>query len=150
MHRLARLLGDPVSAREVVRTAWFDALERNGERPAELSTRGWLLGLVIHRLPPPTPPEQGAPAVPPIEFYDEGRWSGHWRTGRPEAPDRDPAAVEAAVARLAPGVAAVVLLRDVEDLEPHEIEVMLNRPPDQQIALLHHGRTAIRSVLAGE
>jgi RNA polymerase sigma-70 factor (ECF subfamily) len=146
MHRLARLLGDPASAREVVRSAWLDALER-GEQPASLSTRAWLLGLVVDRLRPGAAPNQRTPAVDPAEFFDH-RWRDHWRDDRPLPLNIDPDRLETALAGLPPGIAAVVLLRDAERLDGREVEAILNRPAEQQLALLHAGRTAIRAALA--
>jgi DNA-directed RNA polymerase specialized sigma24 family protein len=86
--------------------------------------------------------------VNPDDFFDDDhRWAGHWKDGRPAHAQADVRRVEAAVAALPKGVAAIVLLRDVEGLSADEVVRLVGRSPDEQLTLLHQGRTAIRAAL---
>ena len=148
MYRLARLVGDPASARATVRAAWAAAIDEADERPPELSMRGWLLGIVIERLEPSTTsPRDPLPAAVSPGDLEDGRWAGHWKDGLPAPAPAGAEAVETVLARLPAGVAAVVLLRDVERLREDEVARLLSRSPEEQRALLHEGRTGIRNLL---
>src|SRR4051812_23867140 len=108
MHRLARLLGDLARANEVVRAAWTDALEAR-EPPAELSTRPWLLGLVLARLESSDTADDST--TPDDEFEPANdRWAGHWQDDRPAPVTLDAERLEDALARLPTHVAAGAVL----------------------------------------
>jgi DNA-directed RNA polymerase specialized sigma24 family protein len=147
MHRLARLVGrDPSAAREAVRAAWLNALAR----PDEI-TRGRLVALVLTELAAPHPPERPAPAAAAHELEPEGnRWAGWWQDDLPETPDPEDEALEAAIASLPAGLAALLVLRDVEGLGAAEVETLLGHSPDRQLAFLQHARGAVRNALRAE
>jgi hypothetical protein len=143
MHRLARLVGDPAAARVVVRAAWAKALEQ-----PETLTRGRLLGLVLAELQAPRPPAEGVPAAPAQELEaDDSRWAGWWQDDLPATPDPGDEPLEAALASLPPGLAALLVLRDVERLEAAEVDALLGHSPEEQLVFLQHGRSALRSAL---
>ena len=143
MHRLARLAGDPAAARAVVRAAWAKALAQPGTL-----TRTRLLGLVLAELEAPRPPAEGVPAAPAHELEaDDSRWAGWWQDDLPATPDPADEALEAALASLPPGLAALLVLRDVERLEASEVEALLGYSAEEQLVFLQHGRSALRSAL---
>ena len=143
MHRLARLAGEPAEARAVVRAGWARAVEQPGP-----PTRAQLLGHVLAELDAPRPPPEGAPAAPPHELEaEDGRWPGWWKDDLPATPDPEDEALEAALASLLPGLAALLVLRDVERLDPAAVEALLGHSPDEQLTFLQHGRSALRSAL---
>ena len=143
MHRLARLAGKPAEARAVVRAAWARALAQPGS-----PTRAQLLGHVLAELDAPRPPAEGAPAAPPHELEaEDGRWPGWWKDDLPATPDPEDEALDAAIGSLPPGLAVLLVLRDVEQLDAVEVEALLGHSPDAQLAFLQHGRSALRSAL---
>jgi RNA polymerase sigma-70 factor (ECF subfamily) len=149
MHRLARLVGrDPATARDAVRAAWLTALRRPPEQIPMTSLRGWLLQLVLLELAAPKPPQQAPPAAAANELEPEGsRWAGWWKDGLSATPEPEHEALEAAIASLPPGLAALLVLRDVEALEAAEVTALLGHSPDDQLAFLQHGLSAVRNAL---
>jgi DNA-directed RNA polymerase specialized sigma24 family protein len=149
MHRFARLVGhDPDTAHEAVRAAWRSALERPEGQPPGLSSRGWLLGLVVEATAPPEPPAEGAPAASPDNLEDpNGRWAGWWKDDQAKTPSPEPKQLDATLAAMPPALAALLILRDVERLSPDEVETVLGYAPDQQLLVLQHARTALRNEL---
>jgi RNA polymerase sigma-70 factor, ECF subfamily len=153
MHRLARLVGRGADAEAVARRAWAASLAARDRQPAGLRPRAWLLLLVLRELGAPAAPAQAPPVAPSADFEDEdGRWAGWWKDDLPPTPAPARERLERALASIPPGLAAILVLRDVEGLEPAEVEALLGHSPERQIALLHHGRTAVRTALrvAGE
>jgi DNA-directed RNA polymerase specialized sigma24 family protein len=146
MHRLARLVArDPEQARDAVRAAWETALAQGLQETR--TERGGLLELVLDALPP-TPPPPPEPAAPATDFEDpEGRWSGWWKDELARTPPLDAARLDAALATIAPRLAVVLVLRDVEGLDAGEVEALLGYSRAEQLALLHDGRVAIRNAL---
>lgn len=143
MHRLARLVGGPPAARAVVRAAWANALAQ-----PEMLTRAGLLGLVLAELEAPRPPAEGVPAAPAHEFEaEDSRWPGWWQDDLPATPDPADEALETALASLPPGLAALLVLRDVERLHAADVEALLGHSPEEQLVYLQHGRSALRNAL---
>lgn len=148
MHRLARLVGEPVRAREVVRAAWERALEHPSDEMPGTSLRAWLLRLVLLELAEPRPPAEGTPAAPAHELEPEdSRWAGWWKDDLPPTPEPEDEALEAAIAALPAGLAALLVLRDVEGLDADEVAALFGYSPDDQLDFLHDGRTALRNEL---
>jgi DNA-directed RNA polymerase specialized sigma24 family protein len=148
MLRLARLVGRDPGAADAVRRAWGAALARPDDRPTGASTRGWLLRLVLDELAVPTPPADTPPLAPPADFEaPDGRWAGWWRDGLSATPVPEHHALESALVSIPAGLAAILLLRDVEGLDPDETAVLTGHTAERQLVLLHHGRVSLRSVL---
>ena len=149
MHRLARIVGrDPDNARQAVRTAWRAAFERSEEQPPEMSSRAWLLGLVVEAIASPDPPAEGAPAASPDDLEDpSGRWAGWWKDDLAKTPSPEPKQLDATLVTMPPALAALLVLRDVERLSPDEVEMVLGYAPDQQLLFLQYARTALRNEL---
>jgi DNA-directed RNA polymerase specialized sigma24 family protein len=133
--RLARLLApDQATAQQASREAWLAAIER----PAELD--GGLAHLVVLRATIESLAarvDAGASereaAVDPQRFEAEGhRWAGWWTdAGAPQERERNASdeALVRALAELDPATAAIVTLRDVERLSPHEVELRARPHP---------------------
>jgi DNA-directed RNA polymerase specialized sigma24 family protein len=149
MHRLGRLVAeDPDGAAETVRTAWRTALARPDEQPSATGLRGWLLRLVLDAIVLPEPPAEPEPVASPDDFEDpSGRWAGWWKDAQSKTPPAEPELLEAILATLPPALAALLVMRDVEGLPPGEVAMLLGYAPDQQLRLLHYGRTAVRNRL---
>jgi DNA-directed RNA polymerase specialized sigma24 family protein len=149
MHRFARLIGrDPERARDAVRAAWNTAL-RDG-LPRTATPRGGLLKLVLEALPPtPMPPPEPMGAASDLED-PKGRWSGWWKDEQECTPPADAERFDAILATIAPRLAAALLLRDVEGLDPGEVEELLGCSHAEQLVLLHDGRVAVRNALRAQ
>jgi RNA polymerase sigma-70 factor (ECF subfamily) len=148
MSRLARLVGRDPESRDAPRRAWAAALARPDERPEGTSARGWLLKLVLDQLGPPPPPVEPPPVAPPADFEETGsRWAGWWKDDLPATPAPEPELVQQAVASIPPGLAAIVVLHDVEGLPADELTSLTGLAAEDQLTLLHHGRVAVRTAL---
>jgi DNA-directed RNA polymerase specialized sigma24 family protein len=148
MHRLARLVArDPEAARKAVRAAWLAALEAPGGRSTHTSLRGRLLGLVLAAVG-----ANDAPSPQPVAAADEfedpdGRWAGWWKDEQAKTPLPDAQLLEGILATLPAGLAALLVLRDVESLPAEEVESVAGWTPDEQLRLLQSARAAVRSEL---
>jgi DNA-directed RNA polymerase specialized sigma24 family protein len=149
MHRLARLVArDGVVARDAVTAAWAAAV-RDG-LPRTATTRAALLGLVLDALPAtPTPAREPIAAADDFEDPD-GRWAGWWKDEQASTPPLDATRLEQALATIEPRLAAVLILRDVEGSGVDDVEALLGYSREQQLALLHDGRVAVRNALRAE
>jgi DNA-directed RNA polymerase specialized sigma24 family protein len=148
MRRLARLVGRGSGDASAVRRAWRVALARPDDRPAGASMRGWLLRLVLDELTVPAPPADAPPLAPAADFEaPHGRWAGWWRDGLPVTPTPDDRDLERALTSIPAGLAAILVLRDVEGLGPAEAAVLTGHSAERQLVLLHHGRVSLRSAL---
>ena len=147
MHRFARLVGrDPKDTQRVVRAAWLAALERPDAQPPGICVRAWLLQLVVQQLAIPEPPVEAEPVAPPDDFEDStGRWAGWWKDDLPPTTMPDARRLEGVLAALPPALTATVLLRDVEQLSPEKVQLILGHPPDLQLRLLQSARSAVRT-----
>jgi DNA-directed RNA polymerase specialized sigma24 family protein len=144
--RLARsLVQDEPIAREIARQTWNDAVTRLPQLPAnaEFSTLVLRATAELASARLEVPNERAA--VPTDNFEPEAsRWAGWWSDSpRPVMEDGKHQRLVGALSTLAPAVAAVVTLRDVEDLSESQVESVLGFAPDAQQALLHSGRLAI-------
>jgi RNA polymerase sigma-70 factor (ECF subfamily) len=149
--RLASLLNEQ-RARELARGAWLQLLEVDNIDDAP-TVRAWLLQRVLEQ-EEPVDEEVAAEPQPSLFRDDDDLWAGGWIdpvAAWPEAADTDAARslIESVLTRLAPVVAATVVLRDVEGLSSLEVEAVLDLDDEAQRVLLHEGRTAIRDALAG-
>src|SRR5262245_18402219 len=149
MRRLARLVGrGPGGPDDAVRRAWTVALARPDDRPTGASMRGWLLGLVLDELAVPGPRADPPPLAPPADFEaPDGRWAGWWRDALSATPMPEQHGFERALGSVPAGLAAILLLRDVEGLDPGEIAVLTGHTAESQLVLLHYGRVSVRSAL---
>lgn len=150
MHRLARLVGrDLENARHAVRAAWLAFLEG---ADSQASVRARLLQLVLQAVAAPEPPAEPQPVASPDDFEDpDGRWAGWWKDEQAATPRPDPERLDRILAAMPAGLTALLVLRDVEQLNPDEVETLLGHTPEQQLRLLHYARTAVRNALrAGE
>ena len=147
MHRFARLVGrDPGGTQRAVRAAWLAALERPDSQPPGICVRAWLLQLVLQQLAIPEPPAEAEPVAPPEDFEDAtGRWAGWWKDDLAPTTMPDARRLDGALATLPAALTATVVLRDVEQLSPEEVQLILGHPPALQLRLLQSARSAVRT-----
>ena len=153
MHRLARLVGRrPEATRGAVRAAWLAVFETPDGEPPETTLRVRLLQLVLAAVGASDAPLAPQPIAPADDFEDpNGRWAGWWKDEQAKTPLPEAERLDRILAALPPGLTALLVLRDVEQLSAEEVEAVAGRPPDEQLRLLHYGRTAVRTALrAGE
>lgn len=174
MLRFARLhVATDASAQEVVQDSWLGVLRGldGFERRSSLHT--WVLRIVVNiaktrgaqerRVVPLDPQgedgDDDEPAVDPGRFRrSPQRWARHWtEQGAPQRWDVDPARsatraeiqvlLGSALDCLPARQRQVVVLRDVEGLQPSEVCDVLDLTPANQRVLLHRGRLKVRAVL---
>lgn len=153
--RLARLLGaDDATAHRAAQEGWLlvitELSELDGDEPLNLAVLRATIENVAARLSP----GDAGPAFDADSFEAEGhRWEGWWRdASAPKEWEGSPEdeALARALGELDPGVAAVVLLRDVEGLGAEEVERVTGLEAADQRRLLHHGRLAIVKAIWAE
>jgi DNA-directed RNA polymerase specialized sigma24 family protein len=151
--RFARLLtGDDATARRTAHDAWLSVIGRlrdlDDAAPLHLVVLRTTLEALAEQ---PTAGAAGA-AIASDAFEAEGhRWAGWWRDETSPEDWEEPPADEAlarALEALDPATAAVVTLRDAEELSAEEVEAVLELTPSDQRALLNQGRAAVLQTLA--
>jgi DNA-directed RNA polymerase specialized sigma24 family protein len=147
MHRFARLVGrEPGNSSAAVGAAWLAALEHWAAQPSGVRVRAWLLQLVLHEIAAPNPPTEAEPVASPDDFEDpDGRWAGWWKDELPATTLPDGERLDEVLAGLPAGLTAILILRDVEQLTPEEVQLVLDHAPDLQLRLLQSARAAVRN-----
>jgi RNA polymerase sigma-70 factor (ECF subfamily) len=157
--RLAQLtVGSRAVAEEVTQDTWL-AVVRGIERfEGRSSFRTWLYRVLLNRARSAVAKEQRAGRADDHLEERFGR-DGHWDVPPTQWADRvDDAVVAAELAqrvqallpRLPDAQRQVVILHDVEQLSPNEINSILGITDGNQRVLLHRGRTRLRAMLAAE
>lgn len=172
MIRLARgHVSTDASAQEVVQDTWLAVLRGIDRFEQRSSLRTWVLRILVNtaktrgvresRVVPfaALDPDDDGPTVDPSRFRaGSKRWERHWtQSGAPHRWDGDPARgavrgevrelVEKALDTLPARQRAVVVLRDVEGLDPSEVCDILDVSGPNQRVLLHRGRSKVRALL---
>jgi DNA-directed RNA polymerase specialized sigma24 family protein len=145
--RLARLLArDEETARRAARGAWLAAIRDNGEL-----THLAVLRAAVESTAAQIAARAAEPVVDPARFELKGhRWAGWWTDeGTPQKREGTAAddEVTRALAGLDPVSAAIVALRDVERLNPQEVERVLDVTPADQRGFLARGRALVWEAL---
>jgi RNA polymerase sigma-70 factor (ECF subfamily) len=163
-------------AEEVVQEAWIGVLEGIDRFEGRSSLKTWIFRILINqaktrgarerRLATPAADpgagEAGAgaadePAVDPARFQSHGPWIGHWaeppRAWDDQTPERlllskeAGALLERAIEALPPTQRQVILLHDVQGVEPKEICALLEVTEVNLRVLLHRARSRVRRAL---
>jgi RNA polymerase sigma-70 factor (ECF subfamily) len=153
-------------AEEVVQEAWLGVLKGLHLFEGRASLQAWIFRILVNcaktrgaRESRTTPlsslePGDGAPAVSPDRFLDEGeRWPGHW--SEPPAPWPDArvasnemvALVREAMEILPEAQRTVMSLRDVEGWDSAEVCELLGISEGNQRVLLHRARSKVRALV---
>lgn len=156
-------------AEEIVQETWMAVLAglTSFERRSSLKT--WIFRILANRgrtraareartVPLSSLSEEGLgePLIDAARFNEHGMWvvpPRPWELDTPEAilsRAQTLALVERAIASLPPRQRAVLLLCDVEQLDPAEVAELLELTGANQRVLLHRARTAIRNALESE
>jgi DNA-directed RNA polymerase specialized sigma24 family protein len=151
--RFARpLAGDDATARRAARDAWLSVIGRLRDLDDALPLHLVVLRATLEALAARPAADASGAAVAPDAFEAEGhRWAGWWRDDTsPEDWEQPPAdkALARALDALDPATAAVVTLRDVEELSAEDVEAVLELTPSDQRALLNRGRASVWQTLA--
>lgn len=173
LRRFARIFGaSDAVAEEVVQETWLTALQGLDSFEGRSSFKSWLYGIARNHARRRTERERRTvpfssltgdgeadePVVDALRFQGRGaNWPGHWSAPpRPwEDPERRLASLEAreelqrAIAGLPERQRVVVVLRDVEGLDPEQVCELLGVSEGNQRVLLHRGRSGVRAALEG-
>ena len=160
MLRLARtFVRSSAVAEEVVQDTWLGVVRGIDRFEGRSSLRTWLLAILVNRARTAGTREartiglaDAEPAVNHARFDTSGAWSTppqHWvddvedRVGAAALGD----ALRQALAAMPARQRAVVMLRDVDELESDEVCEVLALSPENQRVLLHRGRSRLRQAL---
>lgn len=161
----AAVVGNAATAEEVAQDAWLAAVGAIAgfAGTAQLST--WLCAIVLNAARTRAQRDGRTVLVPSFETEtssDEAGWSagrfgadGHWAIPPLPIDDIDPerivggrqlwAHASEAIERLPPTQRAVLVMRDVEEIDAAEICRLLELSPENQRVLLHRARTRLRA-----
>lgn len=151
------------TAEEVVQDAWIVVIENIDKYEGRSPLTAWITGIVANKartraqrdgrmtsFEAMAAEEGEGAAVSPEKFAPDGHWADGnpaWETITPERVSGDRQLldkVSAALDRLPPAQRAVVMLRDVEGLEPAEICRQLGISEGNLRVLLHRARNRLR------
>lgn len=151
------------TAEEVVQDAWIVVIENIDKYEGRSPLASWITGIVANKsrtraqrdgrmtsFEAMAAEEGEGPALAPEKFAADGHWAdgvAAWETITPERISGDRQLldkVSAALDRLPPAQRAVVMLRDVEGLEPAEICRQLGISEGNLRVLLHRARNRLR------
>jgi RNA polymerase sigma-70 factor (ECF subfamily) len=160
--RLLRLaqatVGRRAVAEEVTQDTWL-AVMRGIERfEGRSSFRSWLFKVMLNRARSAASREERA-GRPEENFEERFTSAGQWVT--PPVPWSErvedhlvakevAARVQSLLPQLPDAQRQVVVLRDIEHVDPSEVSAMLGISDGNQRVLLHRGRTRLRALLADE
>ena len=149
------------TAEEVVQETWFAVITGIANFSGEAPIRAWLSGIVANKARTRAARdgrsvsfEEMGPAVDPSRFAADGHWlerfgPSDWLTPERVAGGRQLLERMTAVLDLLPEAQrAVILLRDVDGLEPAEICSVLAITDANLRVLLHRGRARLRDAAA--
>jgi RNA polymerase sigma-70 factor (ECF subfamily) len=146
-------------AEDVVGEAWLGVLKGLDRFEGRSSLKTWILRITANlartrgvrearSLPLSALEDEGGPSVDPARFAG-GAWAAppdDWPEERLLA-EETLAQVRAAIDRLPPRQREVIVLRDVEGLEPDEVSAALDISDGNQRVLLHRARSKVRADL---
>jgi len=169
--RLARVFCRvQATAEEVVQDAWVAVVTSIGSYGGEAPIRAWISAIVVNKARTRAVRDSRMRSFSDFaagdddadghgldleRFASSGAWADppqHWNGITPEREVAGRQLMEhlsVAVDDLPPAQRAVVLLRDVEGLEPGEICQLLGITDGHQRVLLHRARVRLRAVLEG-
>ena len=149
------------TAEEVVQETWLAAITGIAGYSGEAPIRAWLSGIVANKARTRATRdgrsisfEELGPAVDPSRFAADGHWLERfgpcdWLTPERVAGDRQLLErISAVLDRLPEAQRAVILLRDVDGLEPAQICAALAISDANLRVLLHRGRARLRDAAA--
>jgi RNA polymerase sigma-70 factor (ECF subfamily) len=157
------------AAEEVVQETWLGVIQGLSRFQGRSSFKTWIFRILANRaktrgkrearsipfssLKDPRSESDYEPAVDPSRFDARGMWAEPPRPWANAAPEElllrreTMNLIQRAIAELPTNQRAVVVLHDVEGLEPEEICNILEIGETNQRVLLHRGRSRIRRVL---
>jgi RNA polymerase sigma-70 factor (ECF subfamily) len=160
--RLLRLaqatVGSRAVAEEVTQDTWLAVMRGIEHFEGRSSFKSWLFKILINRARTAAGREQRA-GRPDEGIEDRFDAAGHWI--EPPVPWSDQvddhlvaselaARVQALLPSLPDAQRQVVVLRDIEHVDPAEVAAMLGISDGNQRVLLHRGRTRLRALLSEE
>lgn len=152
------------TAEEVVQDTWVAVITGLSGFEGRSSLKSWIFGILVNKARTRGARDgrtitfsdlgvDGDPAVDPGRFKPNGMWADPPASWCDLTPERIVAGrqmlehVRAALDTLPPTQRSVIILRDVEGLEPEEACVILGVSEANQRVLLHRGRARLRQAM---
>lgn len=169
--RLLRLamafVADRSTAEEVVQDTWIGVIDGLPTFEGRSALKTWVFRILTNRAKTRgvrdaravpfsslgNPDREHEPAVDPARFQPNGMWANPPRRWDDDTPEKllmgqeTLRRFEEEIARLPPKQRAVVTLRDVEELDSHEVCNILEISETNQRVLLHRARSKLRRAL---
>lgn len=159
----ASVVGNGATAEEVAQEAWTAAVAAIDRFAGDARLSTWLAAIALNAARSRARRDGRTVLVATFEEAgdeaDDRRFGadGHWHLPPPRIDPLDPerivagrqlwSHVSAAIEALPPMQRAVVLLVDVEEVEPAEVCRLLGLTPENQRVLLHRARTRLRAAV---
>ena len=173
--RLASMhVSDRSIAEEVVQDTWMAVLEGLDRFEGRSSLKTWIFSILSNKaktrgvresrsIPASSlvrdEEEADEPAMDPSRWRQSGYWKDYWTEypqswdeGTPEKAllDKEGAMLlTQAIEALPPRLKQIIVLRDIEGLEPQEVCAILSLSDANQRVLLHRARARVRTMLEG-
>ncbi len=156
--RLAQaIVGRRAVAEEVTQDTWLAVVRGVDRFEGKSSFKTWLFHVLVNRARSAADREQraGRPDEHEERFDRSGAWSEPPAAWADQVDDQIVARrlagrVRALLPQLPDAQRHVVMLRDIEGLEPHEISSILRISDGNQRVLLHRGRARLRALLTAD
>ncbi len=158
-------------AEEVVQDTWMAVINGLEFFEGRSSLRTWIFGIMIHKAKDrgvrekrhvnfssfESVDDEGEEAVDPSRFHQSGEWAGHWALPPQPWDDRTPeklmasqqavSAMQKAIEALPKKMKEVLILRDVEGIEPKEVCEILKITETNLYVRLHRARERVRQAV---
>ncbi len=150
-----RLLKNPEDARDAVQEAFLSAYRHAGEFAGGCQVGTWLHRIVVNAALMKIRSRSRRPEASIEELLPRFQQDGHhaepasrWRTAE-EVLEREErqALVRSCIAQLPESYRTVLLLRDIEELDPAEVAAQLGISTNAVNVRLHRARQALRTLL---
>lgn len=162
-----RFVGNRATADEVVQDTWLAVVEGLDGFEQRSSLKNWIFAILANKARSRAVRDRrmvtsadltreiddDAPVVDPSRFDASGSWTNLPRSWDDLTPERIVAGrqmwvhIQEAIERLPPIQRSVLVLREIEHMEPHEVSVLLEISDGNQRVLLHRARARVREMI---
>ena len=161
------LVDNRATADEVVQDTWLAVIEGLDSFEQRSSLKTWIFAILVNKARSRAVrdgktttvgdfserADDDQPVVDPSRFDSSGSWTSLPRDWNEPSPERIVGGRQMlehardAIQRLAPGQRAVLILREIEGMEPSEVNALLGITDANQRVLLHRARARIREFM---
>lgn len=164
-------VADREVAEEVVQDTWMAVIESLDRFEGRSSLRTWIFGILIHKAKDrgvrekrhttfsacESCDDENEEAIDPSRFQPSGEWAGHWAFPPQPWDEQTPekllasqqavTAMNRAIEALPPRLKDVLVMRDIEGMDSHEVCELLKITETNLYVRLHRARERVRKAV---